>query len=176
MNIQEKLLTKNEQSRPGRNLHSIKAVVIHYVGNANQDAENVVRYFEGLKNQKDTYASAHYVVGISGDLIQCLPDDEVAYHVGAKVYTNYALQELSAYPNNCTIGIEMCHIKDGFTVETVQATAELTAWLLKKYHLTEKDMIRHYDITKKICPKFYVEDIRLWNEFKNLVSQKISEV
>jgi hypothetical protein len=35
----------------------------------------------------------------------------MAYHVGAKNYTPEALGRLGHYPNNCTVGIELCHPK-----------------------------------------------------------------
>lgn len=43
---------------------------------------------------------------------------------------------------------------------------QLTAWLCKKFDLTEKDVIRHYDITGKICPKYFVEDEAAWEKFR----------
>jgi N-acetylmuramoyl-L-alanine amidase CwlA len=32
--------------------------------------------------------------------------------------------------------------------------------------LTEEDVIRHYDITGKICPKYFVDDEDAWMQFK----------
>ena len=43
----------------------------------------------------------------------------------------------------------------------------LTAWLCEKFSLTEEDVIRHYDITGKICPKYFVENEDAWKQFKS---------
>ena len=42
-----------------------------------------------------------------------------------------------------------------------------TAWLCEKFSLTEEDVIRHYDITGKICPKYFVENEDAWKQFKS---------
>ena len=34
---------------------------------------------------------------------------------------------------------------------------DLCAWLCLKFDLDENDVIRHYDVTGKICPKYFVE-------------------
>lgn len=169
MKIYKKTLSYNEYSRPNRPIFKVKGIVIHYVGVNSQPNTIVWNYFEGLKNQKASdarYASAHYIVGLKGEITQCIPGDEMAYHVGAISYKAKAMDKLSTYPNNCTIGIEMCHTKEGFTDATVQSAQELTRYLLQKHKLCPCDVYRHYDITGKICPKFYVEDKSLWDDFK----------
>ena len=42
---------------------------------------------------------------------------------------------------------------------------QLTAWLCLKFNLTEEDVIRHYDVTGKICPKYFVEHESAWEDF-----------
>ena len=87
MKIERKFLTENKFSRPNKNLIGVKGIVIHWVGNAGTSALANRNYFENLKNQKDInkarYASAHFIIGLDGEIIQCLPADEMAYHVGA---------------------------------------------------------------------------------------------
>jgi N-acetylmuramoyl-L-alanine amidase len=97
-----------------------------------------------------------------------VPDKEVCYHVGADRYTNEALRRLSSYPNNCTLGIELCHPgADGkFTDETLASCRELVSSLLASYSLTKDDIWRHYDITEKICPKYFVEHTDDWDAFR----------
>ena len=112
MEIEKRLLTLNPFSRPGKPLIGVYGIVVHWVGNANSSAVANRNYFESLKDQKNNegrYASAHYIIGLLGEVIQCLPEEEIAYHVGANKYTPNALKYLSSYPNNCTLGIELCH-------------------------------------------------------------------
>jgi N-acetylmuramoyl-L-alanine amidase len=174
MNIQQNLLTVNPFSRPGKKLSGVKALVVHWVANAGSTAKQNLDYFESLKNQSlnDTsarYASAHFIVGLEGGVIQCIPETEMAYHVGAKTYTPEALGRLGHYPNNCTVGIELCHPKaDGqFTAEPLDAAENLCAVLAWIYDLTpETDIWTHHGITGKDCPKWFVEHPADFERFK----------
>jgi N-acetylmuramoyl-L-alanine amidase len=174
MQIEKRLLTVNPFSRPGKKLLPAKGVVIHWVRNPGTSALQTRNYFEGLKNQslnnpKATFASAHFVAGLKGEIIQCLPLDEMAYHVGANVYTPEAVSRFGHYPNNCTIGIELCHPAwDGkFTSETWMAAVELTACLLKQFNLDPSTGIwTHHAVTRKDCPKYFVEHPEAFERFK----------
>jgi N-acetylmuramoyl-L-alanine amidase len=173
VNISHQYLTMNGYSRPGRFLVYVHGIVVHWVGNAGQSAQSVRNYFESLKDQdpgddiRDRFASTQFIVGLEGEVIQTMPINEMAYHVGANKYTPAALTRLSSYPNNSCIGIEMCHTNwDGhFTTETLHSTAQLVAWLLRTHHLQVKDVWRHYDVTEKVCPKLFVEDEGAWESF-----------
>ncbi len=72
-----------------------------------------------------------------------------------------------------TIAIECCHrTEDGsFTEETYDSLVRLTAWLCKELHLTSEDLIRHYDVTGKICPKYFVDHEDAWEQFKKDVKK-----
>jgi len=174
MEIQEKLLTISRYARPGIKLKAVKGIVVHWVGNSMTSAEFNYRYFEGLKNQTAAqgdsarFASAHYIIGLLGEIIRCVPEDEMAYHVGAHQYTDIAQKRLGAYPNNCTIGIELCHKNwDGeFYPDTLKACRELVKDLLERYKLTSDDVYRHYDITGKECPKYFVDNPLEWEMFR----------
>jgi hypothetical protein len=125
MNITEQFLTKNKYSRPCTLLKAVKGIVIHWAANPVSTALANRNYFEGLKNQMPPndkrFASAHYV-GLQGEIIRCVPDKEVCCHAGADNYTNEAIRRLSSYPNNCTIGIELCHHdwSGAFSAETLK--------------------------------------------------------
>jgi N-acetylmuramoyl-L-alanine amidase len=178
MNIQRDLLTVNPFSRPGKKLSGMKALVIHWVANAGSTAKQNRNYFESLKGQSlndasARYASAHFIAGISGEVVQCIPTEEMAYHVGAKSYTPEALGRLGHYPNNCTVGIELCHpAADGkFTKETVQAAMELCFLLCVQFDLNPvRDIWTHHAITGKNCPKWYVDRPGEFEEFKQDIS------
>ena len=78
--VRQDLLTVNPWSRPGTPLEKIDGVVIHYVGNPSTTAQANRNYFESLSSgETETYASSHFVVGLEGEVIQCIPLTEIAY-------------------------------------------------------------------------------------------------
>ncbi|MBQ8559261.1 MAG: N-acetylmuramoyl-L-alanine amidase [Tyzzerella sp.] len=158
------LLTVNPYSRPGTEIGRINDIVIHYTANPGSTAIQNRNYFEGLKDSKETRASSHFVVGLEGEIVQCIPTWEVAYASNER--------------NSDTIAIETCHLsEDGaYTDETYQSMVELTAWLCVKFDLTEEDVIRHYDITEKICPKYFVEHEDAWKTFKQDVGKRLDNM
>lgn len=161
--IKQMLLTPNKYSRPGKALNSVKGIVIHYTANPGSTAEENRNYFENLRKKKTTYASSHFVVGIDGEIVQCVPLDEIAYASNDR--------------NKDTISIECCHPnKDGkFTKKTYNSLIQLVSWLCGKYNLKKDAIIRHYDVTGKMCPKYYVEHEDAWKKFKNDVFVYISK-
>lgn len=164
MKIQEKLLTPNPYSRPQTKLVKVTKIVVHWVGNAGSTAMSNRNYFEGLKTGKNgTYASSHYIIGLEGEVIRCIPDTEIAYHA----------KEANTY----SIGIENCHPnwEGEFNDKTYQTLITLCASLSKRYGLNPlTDLLRHYDITKKICPKYYVEHQEAWEQLKKNVASKMN--
>lgn len=159
MTITQKLLTVNKYSRPGTPLKHVTALVIHYVGNPGASADANRNYFEGLKDGHGTYVSSHYIVGLSGEIIQCVPESEVAY--------------CSNQANDYSISIETCHpdATGKFTAVTETALAELAADICARHGLDPRvDMIRHYDVTGKHCPKWYVDHPADWTAFRQRVA------
>jgi N-acetylmuramoyl-L-alanine amidase len=170
MEITEDLLTINKYSRPGKKLKKIKGIVVHWTANPGTTATQNIKFFELRKEGKHGYGSAHYFINLDGSIKQCIPDKEMAYHVGAKSYTDLSKRKLGSYPNNCTIGIELCHPDRTGKVnkETYAMLVQLTSHLLKKYKLSaHHDVYRHYDITGKYCPKWFVDFPALWEDFLN---------
>lgn len=181
MEITRDLLTLNPFSRPGTKLTSVKGIVLHWVANPSSTASQNRNYFESLKFQ-DTdksarYASAHFIIGLKGEIVQCIPVNERAYHVGARSYTKAAVAALSTYPNNCTLGIELCHPDNTgqFTEATIKAAVELCARLCMQHTLIPaKALYRHYDVTGKLCPKYFVDHEDQWQTFIQSVSKSIN--
>ena len=191
--ITEMFLTPNKYSRPQIKLEKVKKIAAHYVGNPNTSALANRNYFEGLKDQipdktgkycikpdgsylmyngskvKIRSVSAHFLIGLDGEIIQCIPLDEWSY------CTNQA--------NGYSISIECCHpdATGKFTAATEKSLAELCAWLVEKYGLAVDDIIRHYDVTGKQCPLYYVPTKyqtkaaanKRWNDFKALVKSNL---
>ena len=175
MNIIQKLLTINPFSRPNKKLKGVKGIIIHWVANTNSTAEANRNFFESRKNGKLNFGSAHYIVGLKGEIIQCIPDDEIAYHVGSKIYTPLASKKFLGQPNSWTLGVECCHIKNNgeMSKETYNSTTKLIVELCKKHNLTHNDIYLHYDITGKICHKWFVDNKSEWLVFKNVIEARL---
>jgi len=175
MNIKEDLLTPSEWARPEKPLKAVKGLVIHWVANPMTDPYDNWAYWE---TRRGSYGSAHYIIGIQGTVLHCLPDDEMAYHCGAKIYTDKAVTKFGTYPNNSTIGIETCHKSwtGEYTPETLSALRELCRDLCLKYDIAPENIVRHYDITEKECPRFFVTYPGIFDWFKQIVAQDLEAV
>ncbi|MDD3340388.1 MAG: peptidoglycan recognition family protein [Lachnospiraceae bacterium] len=158
------LLTVNEYSRPGIALNQVNGVVIHYTANPGSSARANRDYFEGLKDNHTTKASSHFIVGLEGEIVQCIPTAEISYASNDR--------------NSDTISIECCHPDETgqFNTATYDSVVNLTAWLCKRFGLTSEAVIRHYDITGKECPKYFVENADAWDTFRADVEQKLAEL
>jgi len=179
MKITQKLLTPNEFSRPSIGMKKIKGIIVHGTANPNTTALQNISFFEKRKYGKDGYGSAHYFIDLNGDVFQCIPDDEMAYHVGAKKYKEGIQDKLSVYPNNCTIGIECCVIdNDVIKAETYDSLVLFIEELLQKYNLTIDNLYRHFDISddekgdinQSPCPRWFVINEDEWQIFKTKVA------
>ena len=147
------LLTVNEYSRPGIALEQVNGIVIHYTANPGTSAQDNRDYFEGLKDSHATKASSHFIIGLDGEIVQCIPCNEWSYASNER--------------NQDTISIECCIPDESgkFAQPTYDSLVELVSWLCFRYGLTEEDLLRHYDITGKNCPKYYVQNEDAWESF-----------
>ncbi len=157
----EDFLTVNEYSRPGTRLHAVKDIFVHYTANPGTNAVQNRSYFEQLKDTHERSASAHFIIGYEGDILQCVPLNEVAYAVKTR--------------NEDSMSIECCYLdEDGsFTQETYDSLIELLAWLLREYDLTTENILRHYDCGGKKCPLYYTEHEDAWAQLKADVQAKL---
>lgn len=151
--IVEDFLTVNAYSRPGTELKKVRNIFVHYTANPGTSAAQNRSYFENLGITGETSASAHFIIGYEGEIIQCIPLNEIGYAVKKR--------------NEDSISIECCYLsEDGeFTDETYRSLIRLCAWLLKEYKLAPEDMRRHYDEGGKKCPLYYVENEAAWEQF-----------
>lgn len=160
MNIDKQYLTVSNYNRPGTKRGRTTAVACHYIGNPGTSAQANRNYFEGLSNTHTNKASAHYIIGLQGEIIQMIPEGEVSW------CTNSA--------NAYTISIEACHpdASGKFTAATYAAHVALCADICKRWGLEPLNggLIRHYDVTRKICPKWFVEHPNAWEQFKRDVA------
>jgi N-acetylmuramoyl-L-alanine amidase CwlA len=180
ISITRAILT-NPRSRPALKdpavyaIKDVRAIIAHWTANIDRGAHAMANrnYFNlGLRA-----ASAHYCVDDSS-IVQCLPDNEVGYHVGAKKYKPQGKQVMRGFktPNYTTVGFEMCVNADGNWAKTYANSVHLAAWLLYKHGLSpEKDLFRHHDITGKDCPKMMLEP-KAWIEFTARVQDQYNEL
>ena len=148
--VDVQIIDLENTSRRGVKLWAVNDIVLHYVGNPGSTA----------KDNRDWYAesncdvNSHFVVGLQGEIIQCVPLDEKS--------------SASNHRNGDTISIEICHPDESgkFTDATYESVVDLVAWLVKTCNLDIDNVIRHYEVTGKICPKYYVENTDAWDQLR----------
>lgn len=150
--IREDFLTVSEYNRPGTKLTSVRNIFVHYTANPGTSAAQNRSYFENLGQTHERAASAHFIIGYEGEIIQCIPLDEEAYAVIER--------------NGDSISIECCFLEEdgSFTQETYDSLIQMLAWLTDKYDLEPEDILRHYDCGGKLCPIYYVEHEDEWQK------------
>lgn len=155
----EDFLTPNEYSRPGDELKEVKNIFVHYTANPGTSAAQNRSYFERQKDEHLASVSSHFIIGYEGEIIQCVPLNEIAYAVQTR--------------NFDSVSIECCYkAKDGsFTQETYDSLISLLAWLTDVYDLDTEDILRHYDCGGKKCPLYYTDHADKWKQLKEDVKQ-----
>lgn len=155
-------------NRTVMNNRKIKYIVIHYVG-AVSTAKNNTIYFKNIYRG----ASAHYFVD-DNSIWQCVEDKDTSWHCGAKKYYHDECR------NSNSIGIEMCcYKKNGkldISQKTIERTIELVKFLMEKYGIPLENVVRHYDVTHKVCPAPFVTDNLRWSNFKIKLGQRHSVI
>lgn len=148
--IETALIPVDGDSRRGEFLESANDIVIHYVGNPGTSAMANRNWYADSQST----VSSHFIVGLEGEVLLCVPLNEKS--------------SASNDRNKDTISIETCHPDETgqFSEVTYESLVRLTAWLCQKYNLGTDHIIRHYDVTGKICPKYFVENEAAWEQFK----------
>lgn len=166
--VQIKTQLAHRSNYGGKRTQTIEWIVMHYTANDGDSDESNGRYFQQPLNP---VASAHYFVD-DDSITRSVPDDYVAYHCGAYQYKHPSCR------NANSIGVEMCDAKrDGrvmATDKTLQNAAELVYSLCKQYGIPYDHIIRHYDVTGKLCPAYWVNGDSL-QKFRKQV-EEVGEV
>lgn len=176
LKIQENLNTINCYAA---NRTKIQYIVVHYTANTGTSATaygNTV-YFKTYRA-----ASAHYFVD-NTDIWRCVADKDIAWHCGG------GLQGTGPHPfygkctNDNSIGVELVSRSDAagknyyIPDQTISNGAELVRYLMKKYNVPISNVIRHYDVTAKMCPLPMInENEYKWTNFKNMVMTKSGNI
>ena len=143
-----------------RKTADIRYLVIHFTSN---DGDDYAREVAG--------ASAHYFVD-EREVWRSVPDNCVAWHCGTRgTYFHPYCR------NQNSIGIELCSRVDAngifyFSGETVEQAVQLARGLRKQYQIPQGHILRHYDVTHKLCPEPFVRNAGAWQAFVKGVGRK----
>ena len=151
-----------------RPLSAIKAIVFHYTANTGTKATALgnARYF--ANGSEGRAASAHYCVDEKSIAYECVPLDTVAWSVGDGQTGKYG----GIVTNYNSVSIEMVSHTDAsgsyyIPEETQKNAARLYQMLLKKLPNVHY-VVRHYDISGKLCPLPMIAEDK-WENFKKLL-------
>lgn len=152
MKITERIIPKNKYNRPGTRSEPGR-ICVHYTGQAGTDADKLALFYKNVAagmfpDKPNSWTSTQYIIGLNGKIIRIIPDNEIAYAASGK--------------NNGTLHIEVCYSKAGgeFEEASIETLRELVQYLMKKYGIPAEKVLRHYDLTGKYCPWFYVDENR----------------
>ena len=157
MQITDRLRPRGKYNRPA--VKSVpKRICVHYTGDCGASADRLALFFTTNSAAK---TSSQYIVGMAGEVIRCVPDNEIAYAAAGK--------------NNGTIHIEVCYKRaDGcFEEKSISALNELVLYLMNRYDISAENVLRHYDLTGKLCPAYYVDAAR-WAVLHERITAKLT--
>ena len=144
MKIVDNLIPDGKYNRPGTKSVP-KRICVHYTGDIGASADRLALFFT---TNPAAQTSSQYIVGMSGEVILCVPDNEIAYAAAGK--------------NSGTIHIEVCCKEESgkFEEKSIDALNELVLYLMNRYSIGADNVVRHYDLTGKHCPAYYVDENR----------------
>lgn len=180
INIVKKTSTHNTTSRPNR---SLKWIVIHYTAGTQSKpgaAASTASYFATTTVQ----ASSDFIVDDS-TIVQYNPDirNRNTWHCGGGKQSSYGAAYYQQCTNSNSIGIEVCssnytgrvtNANDKnwyYTDAAIEQTVLLTKYLMETYNIDADHVIRHFDVTGKLCPGIIgwnsvTGDESKWHAFK----------
>lgn len=149
---------------------NVKYIVVHNTGNAGKDtAKANANYF---KNNRKNYAGAHFVIDLDGIIYQSGRLTDACYSVGGAKYSNCDKTGGGKYYKKCTnynqISIELAGIVDNKPTKEQIASTKAIIEYIQKYCKNAKEVLRHFDVTGKECPKRYLND-KTWKTFKKKI-------
>ena len=159
MNYKQDHIPKKKGKRPGTAMKP-QYLTIHSTGNPSSTAKNERAW---LTNPSNTRTASWHIVVDEREAIEAIPLNEVAFHAG------------TAAGNNTSIGLEIC--ESGNRQKTLAHAAEVAASILKKYGWGVDRLRRHYDWSKKNCPRILsANNWAGWNDFKKLVQKELNKM
>lgn len=148
----------------------ISALVLHCSAYASKDMIEVLEKEE---------LSAHYVVGLNGDVTQLVPEEKRAWHAGISSWREF--NNL----NHNSIGIEISSMSMGqepYSERQINSLIELCQGIITRHHIPVRNVVGHSDIapTRKPDPgaafpwqKLAENGIGLWYDLND--AEKVKE-
>ena len=141
-----------------------KFIVMHYSGGTIDTDENNGEYF----GRERVEVSANVFVDDDSATVS-VPLTATAYHCG-KDYSGGKAPYWGKCTNYNSIGIEMCGIANDKILDmrnpTIKNAVNITKKIMKEYHISYSNVIRHYDVCGKKCPAPFVAKTLAWYCFK----------
>jgi len=162
--IHQKLVPSGLGNHPNRLLTAISYITIHTTGNRNPTATAAAHARLQARGNDGRQASWHYTVD-EKEIWQSFKDEQQCWHAGTRA------------GNETSIGIEICiNSQKGFA-NACEKAAWLTAYLLKKHHLSIENVLQHWDWSGKNCPAELRSGIWgvNWGEFLRMVEFNLGE-
>ncbi len=159
--ISKQILSSGHRCRPARK-YTKTSITIHSTGNPSSTAKNERAWLDNPSNTR--YASWHYVID-ENTIIQAIPEAEEAWHAGNQT-------------GNCySIGVEIC--ESGDRRAALENAAEFIALKLKGFGWGVDRLKKHYDWTRKNCPRILIDSTFVkngmnWNWFIGRVEQYLN--
>lgn len=164
-------------------IRKIEYIIVHYQG-CLASAASIAKYYKKTTSK----VSAHYVID-DKHLYRCVQDKHIAWHCA----TSSVKHPLCTNINS--IGIDVianklnkssCKAEDNdwyLTTETWNNATSLIAELCNKYNIPITHVVRHNDVTGKLCPRQFCTDIinqytgnsgnKDWELFKQDIKNKL---
>ena len=161
MKIKSSYIPINPYNRPGQASNPSR-ICIHYTGDVGAGADRLAQFYSNVAagmfpDKPQNWTSTQYIVGLNGEVIRIVPDNEISYAASGK--------------NSGTIHIEVCYKQSSgeFEQSSKDALRELVLSLMQKYNLPSYKVVRHYDLTGKLCPYFYIDNKR-WAALREYIT------
>lgn len=121
--------------------HAIDRIMIHYAATLASARNNAIYY---SRNERQGSSAHYFVDDITDEIYQSVAEGDTAWHAG-----NWLM--------NCrSVGIEVVSAGEDYSEVEVGKLAWLGQTLMKRYGISEGGVIRHYDVTGKVCPAPYI--------------------
>lgn len=162
MKIKKYYLTKSDNTRRMEKLVNVENIIItasKYKGFSGLKNRNII---EMSKYRDDKEFSCHYIIGLSGEIINIIPERERAI-----CSRNEDIDEKS-------ISIMMCIDKNGdILASQMKSLRDLVKKIIDKYDISRDNVLTEYDINCSRRPLIFVDEPIILDD---LLSNKMPRV